>query len=102
MILEFYDPPMCCSTGLCGPSVDQKLISLNQCIEKLKNKYPNLKIERYMITQQPLKFKENEKVFELVKTKSKSILPITTYNGKIVKTESYPELEELEEILNEN
>ncbi|PIW00617.1 MAG: hypothetical protein CO108_11440 [Deltaproteobacteria bacterium CG_4_9_14_3_um_filter_63_12] len=26
MKIEVYDPPMCCSTGICGPSVKPELI----------------------------------------------------------------------------
>lgn len=101
MIIEFYDPPMCCSTGLCGPSVDQRLVKLSENIEYLKKKYNNCQIERYMITQQPLKFKENASVFEIVKKEGRSILPITTLDGNIIKVGEYPTLEELEEKINE-
>lgn len=27
-VLEVHDPPMCCSTGVCGPDVDPKLAQL--------------------------------------------------------------------------
>ncbi|PKM94409.1 MAG: arsenical resistance operon transcriptional repressor ArsD [Firmicutes bacterium HGW-Firmicutes-1] len=100
MIIEFYDPPMCCSTGLCGPSVDENLVKLGQNIDALKTKYKDIQIERYMITQQPLKFKENTSVFEKVKKEGKSVLPITTLNGEIIKVGEYPTLEELEEKIN--
>ncbi len=99
MKIEIYDPPMCCSTGVCGPSVDEELIKVSQDIESLKKKYPNALIERYMITQQPLKFRENEAVFKLVKEKGKDILPITTVNGEIIKHSEYPSLEEMEKNL---
>jgi hypothetical protein len=26
MKIEIYDPPMCCPSGVCGPSVDPKLV----------------------------------------------------------------------------
>lgn len=97
--LEFYDPPMCCSTGICGPSVDEKLVQLQADIETLKTKYPGLIIERYMITQQPLKFRENPAVYQLVKEQGKTVLPITTVNGTILKTGSYPSLAEIEQRL---
>ncbi|KJS88209.1 MAG: arsenic resistance operon repressor [Peptococcaceae bacterium BICA1-8] len=99
MKLEFFEPAMCCSTGLCGPSVDEKLVKLNEDIQQLKNKYPELIIERYMITQQPLRFKENTKVYQLVKDNNKNILPITTINGEVIQTHRYPTLEELEEVI---
>lgn len=102
MRIEFYEPPMCCSTGLCGPSVDETLVKLNENIEHLKKKYTDYMIERYMITQQPLKFKENEAVYQLIKQEGKDILPITTVNGEVIKTKEYPTLEELENKIRSN
>jgi hypothetical protein len=94
--IEFFEPPMCCPTGICGPSVDERLVKLNENIGILKKKYNNIQVERYMITQQPMKFRENEDIYKLIKEKGRKILPITTINGKIFKTEDYPTLEEME------
>lgn len=96
MKIEFYEPPMCCPTGLCGPSPDEKLIKLNQDIDILKQKYAGIEIERYMITTHPLKFRENEDVYRMVKDGGKKSLPITTYNGTVIKSGEYPALEEME------
>jgi hypothetical protein len=95
MKVEFFEPPMCCSTGLCGPAPDKTLVQLGQDISKLKEKFPEIVVERYMITQQPLKFRDNEEVYKLVKEKSKEILPITTLNGRVIKTNKYPTLDEI-------
>lgn len=104
--IEFYEPPMCCPTGLCGPSPDERLIKLNQNIDFLKKKYPDIEIERYMITIHPLKFRENASVYQLVKDNGRKSLPITTYNDEIIKSGEYPTIEEMEERigdeLNEN
>lgn len=101
MRIEFYEPPMCCSTGLCGPSVDEKLVKLNENIELIKSNYPGIDIERYMITQQPLKFRENESVYKLIKDNGNKVLPIATINGEIIKTHRYPTLEEIEKRIKE-
>ena len=29
--LEVFDPAMCCSTGVCGPTVDPKLVRPSDC-----------------------------------------------------------------------
>ncbi len=99
MKIQIYDPPMCCSTGVCGPSVDEKLVKLNENLEHLKKKYPEVIVERYMINQQPLKFRENDSVYNLIKEKGKDVLPITTVNGKVIRHSQYPTLEEIEENL---
>jgi hypothetical protein len=78
MIIELYDPPMCCSTGICGPSVDEKLVKINEDLHKIKTMFSDITVERYMITQQPLKFKENSSVYAMVQAKGKNVLPITT------------------------
>lgn len=104
--VEFFEPPMCCSTGICGPSVDESLVRISENIQFLKKKYANIEIGRYQISQQPVKFRENPEVYELVKVHSRKVLPITTVNGKVVRTHKYPTLEELEakigEIINGN
>ncbi len=96
MNITIYDPPMCCSSGICGPSVDDTLVRLVENIEHLKRIHPDLTIDRYMITQQPLKFRENETVYQLIKSGGKEVLPITTVNGKIIKDRGYASLEEME------
>lgn len=97
MKIEFFDPPMCCSTGICGPSVDKTLVKLGENIEILKKK--GIEVERYMITQQPLKFRENEEVYGLIMENGRDILPITTINGRVIKHGDYPTLKEIEKEL---
>lgn len=94
-----FDPPMCCSTGVCGPNPDQSLIDLQDTLAVLKDK--NVEIERYIITQSPEKFKENPQVIKLIQEQQLKVLPITTMNGVIIKTGSYPSLEEFNKFLNE-
>jgi hypothetical protein len=95
--IEFFEPPMCCPTGLCGPTLDQKLVTLSENIENLKQKYPGIVIERYMLTMQPMKFRENKEVYKLIQEQGKGVLPITTVNGEVIKIQAYPELSEMEE-----
>ena len=93
-----YDPPMCCSTGVCGPNPDKSLIDLQDTLDELKKS--GVKIERYIITQSPAKFKDNPQVIELIQKQQLKVLPITNFNGKIVKTVSYPTLEEFKKFSN--
>jgi len=103
MKVEFFEPPMCCSTGLCGPSVDQTLVRLNEDIGKLKEKFPGITIERYMFNRHPVMFRNNTEVYRLIKENTTGILPITTLNGRVMKTHRYPSLDEIiNEIEGEN
>ena len=89
-----YDPPMCCSTGVCGPNPDQTLINLQDTLEKVKKM--GAEVERYLITQSPQAFKDNPEIIKLIQEKQLKALPITTCDGKIVKTGAYPTLKEFE------
>ena len=87
-----YDPPMCCSSGVCGPNPDQTLINFQSTLTELRKS--GVVVERYIITQNPQKFKENPEVMKLIQEHQLKALPITTYAGKIVKMGAYPTLEE--------
>lgn len=101
MKIEIFDPPMCCSTGICGPSVDEKLVRINENLELLEIKYMDLQVYRYMISQEPLKFKSNKEVYELIQKNGRKSLPITAFNGKVFKAEEYPTLEEMIKVIGE-
>ena len=93
-----YDPPMCCSTGVCGPNPDQALINLQDTLEKVKKM--GAEVKRYLITQSPQAFKDNPEIIKLIQEQQLKALPITTCNGKVVKTGAYPTLKEFETFIN--
>ena len=43
--LALYDPPMCCSTGVCGPAVDPVLPRVTADLDWLKRQ--GVEVERY-------------------------------------------------------
>lgn len=92
-----YDPPMCCSSGVCGPNPDRTLIDFQDTFQRLVRSGES--IERYIITQSPEKFKENPKIIKLIQEQQLKVLPITTVNGEIVKTGSYPTKQEFNSYL---
>ena len=49
--VEVFDPPMCCSTGVCGPNVDLALVTFAADLHWLANQ--RIAIERYNLAQQP-------------------------------------------------
>ncbi|MEX1014706.1 MAG: arsenite efflux transporter metallochaperone ArsD [Candidatus Paceibacterota bacterium] len=93
-----YDPPMCCSSGVCGPNPDQALIDLQDTLEKIKKL--DVEVERYLITQSPIEFKNNPEVIKLIQEQQLKALPITTFNGKIIKSGGYPTLVEFKQFIN--
>ena len=90
-----YDPPMCCSSGVCGPNPDKMLIEFQETFTNLKQS--GCDIERYIITQSPEKFKENPQIIKLIQEQQLKVLPITTLDGVVVKTGAYPTGKQLQE-----
>jgi hypothetical protein len=84
---------MCCPTGLCGPTLDQTLLDVNEMIFTLQRE--NLRVERYQITSNPKAFLVNAEVMKLVHEKQMEALPITVVHGKVIKVGVYPALEEI-------
>ena len=88
-----YESAMCCSSGVCGPNPDKSLVELQDALDKMKG--TGAKVERYNITGDPRKFRENPEVVKLMQQHRVKALPITTCNGKIIKVGAYPSLAEL-------
>jgi hypothetical protein len=97
MKIEIYDPAMCCSSGLCGPSIDPVLVKMNDALLALKKQ--NVEVERFNLAQQPKAFMDNPKIRPLITKQGKKVLPITIVNGEVFKTGEYPSYEELCEAL---
>ncbi len=86
--IEIYDPAMCCSTGVCGPSIDQDLMRVATTINALKDK--GFAIQRYGLSTDTQRFISNPVISELLEKEGASALPITLFDGKLVKTKTYP------------
>ena len=95
--VEIFDPPMCCSTGLCGPTLDQTLLNVNEMVINLGKQ--GVKIERYQMTSNPNAFLNNSDVMRLVQEQQLTALPITVIQGKVIKTGAYPDLNEIKTAL---
>ncbi|WP_082232727.1 arsenite efflux transporter metallochaperone ArsD [Halobacillus massiliensis] len=93
--LEIYDPAMCCSTGVCGPSVDPELTRVASAVFSLQKK--DFSIERYNLADEPGKFTENPKVTNFLREKGAEALPIVLLDGEIVLESKYPSNAQLSE-----
>lgn len=96
-VVELYDPPMCCPTGLCGPTLDQTLLDLNEMILQLQAE--GISVQRYQMMSHPQAFLNNPEVMRLVREQQMEALPITTIYGKVVKYGAYPTLTEIKATL---
>ena len=96
--VELFDPPMCCSTGLCGPTLDQTLLDVNEMILALQAEGASVK--RYQMTSHPQAFLNNTEVMRLMRERQMAALPITVVRGQVLKVGAYPTLVEVKTALN--
>jgi len=66
--LFLYEPAMCCSTGVCGPSVNEDLIRVSSIMNELK-KAEGIQAVRYNLSANPNSFVRNSKVTEILQEK---------------------------------
>lgn len=92
-LVELFDPPMCCPTGLCGPALDQTLLSVNEMVIGLAAE--GVPVARYQMTSHPQAFLQNAEVLRLIREQEMAALPITVVKGRIVKSGAYPTLAEV-------
>ena len=95
--MMIYDPAMCCSTGVCGPSVDKNLLRMATTVSSLNKK--GVKVERHNLSDNPQAFIDNREVNKLLNEKGVDVLPITIVDGEVVKTGEYPTDEEFVRLL---
>ncbi len=91
--LEVFDPPMCCSTGVCGPKVDPALVQFAADFHWLAGQ--GVRVERYNLAQQPQAFAANETVKAALAQYGNDCLPLVLLNDAIVSKGRYPTRPEL-------
>jgi hypothetical protein len=94
--VQVFDPPMCCSTGVCGPEVDPALVRFASDLEWLKTN--GVEVERFNLSQEPAAFVENPVVAQAIRGRD-SGLPLLLVDGRIVAQGSYPAREVLAELV---
>ena len=95
--IEIFDPAMCCSTGVCGPSVNPELIRVAAVVENLKKE--GIDITRHNLSSEPQAFVQNTIVNTELNEKGTEVLPITFVDGIIVKESGYLTNKEFAEYL---
>lgn len=95
--MVIFDPAMCCSTGVCGPSVDKNLLRVSTVLNRLKKKGVN--VERHNLSSNPQAFIDNKIVNKFLVDEGTDVLPITLVDGEVVKMKEYPTNEEFVSLL---
>lgn len=93
-VIEIYDPALCCSTGVCGPSVDPELSRMAADLDRLKKQ--GVEVRRYNLAQEINAFAANATIKGLLESEGPEVLPVTLVDGQVVKKKKYPSSAELE------
>jgi len=95
--LHLYDPALCCSSGVCGPSVDPELVRLSADLEALKAK--GVTVERHNLAQQAADFAANPLVAGLLKAHGQDLLPLVVWEDRVIASGFYPSREQFAAVL---
>lgn len=93
--VQVFDPPMCCSTGVCGPEVDPALVRFASDLEWLRSQ--GVEVERFNLAQGPAAFVQNPLVAQAMRAGGDA-LPLLLVDGRIAARGSYPSREALAEL----
>ena len=102
MKIEIFDPAMCCSTGVCGPSVDPELVRIQESLRQIQKQAPAVKVERYGLSADPQAFVANTAVAGLLKSEGPQCLPLVIVDGKVIAKGCYPGDEQLQTMLKQS
>lgn len=96
--MQIFEPAMCCSTGLCGVSIDPELLRISTALDTLKKH--GVTVDRFNLSSAPMEFVNNTIVNDFINGNGPDGLPVTVLDGKIVLTGRYPSNIEFTEWLN--
>ena len=88
-----FDKPMCCSSGVCGPSVDPVLVRFAEDVRWLTQQ--GVKITRHNPAQDAHAFLLDPVVREAMQGQGEAALPVVVVDGEEKSRRRYPERDEL-------
>ena len=91
--IQVFDPALCCSSGVCGTDVDQKLVDFSADVAWAKQN--GAAIERFNLAQQPMAFADNAIVKQLLQRSGDSALPVILVDGELALAGRYPNRDDL-------
>lgn len=91
--MQIFEPAMCCSTGVCGVSVDPELIRISTILNALDKK--GIVVERFNLSNAPQEFIKNTVINKLINEKGMDVLPATILDGELVIAGRYPTNDEI-------
>ncbi len=86
--VQVYDPAMCCSSGVCGPSVDPVLARFSADLDWLGTQ--GITVERYNLSQAPAAFVAAPAVQAALAADGTACLPMILVDGEVRSQGKYP------------
>ena len=91
--IQVFDPPMCCSTGICGPEVDSRLVEFAADLDWLASQ--GVTVRRFNLAQEPMRFAGNAAVKAMLERSPEDELPAIVVDGVVASSGRYPSRDEL-------
>jgi hypothetical protein len=86
--IRVFDPPMCCGTGVCGPTVDPELARFAADLAWLQTQ--GVPVERYNLAQAPQAFVTHAAVKDALTTRGNECLPLVLVDERVAVEGAYP------------
>ncbi len=91
--IRVYEPALCCNTGVCGPDVDESLVTFTADLGALKSLGAD--IERHNLANDPMAFAEDPSVRAFLQVAGSEGLPLTLVGGVTAVAGRYPTRKQL-------
>jgi hypothetical protein len=91
--IQVFDPAMCCSTGVCGPSVDPALATFAADLAWIAEQ--GVRVERHNLSQEPKAFADSDLIRGLLAERGDEALPAIVVEGMLRSWGRYPSRAEL-------
>jgi hypothetical protein len=86
--LQVFDPPMCCSTGVCGPDPDPALARFSADLQWAESH--GVAVERFSLSREPEAFVRTPAVADAFRRLSLDALPLVLVDGAVISEGGYP------------
>jgi hypothetical protein len=90
--LRVFDPALCCSTGVCGPTVDSELSRFAADVAWLQRQ--GVAVERFGLASDPAAFAA-EPAVKAALLRGTEVLPLVMVDDRVVSEGAYPSRETL-------
>lgn len=100
MKITILDPALCCTTGVCGPDVDEALIQTSANVKWLKSLGHD--VHRHNVSNDADAFKKYPAAIDKLKHDGTNSLPYILLNDRLALSGRYPEKAEWEALVSES